>query len=587
MRYREINKVFKDINKQLIIFYSAIVLIIMGISFLIGTHHYRDILIEKESELSLIIAGTLSDSINKISFSGKYQTRIFIGKIVKKYPRIKYIQIVNLDGKVLAHSDSSKNGIQIEGFEFLFKDSQKTIIRNDKNYKKIISPYYGEYIKGLSGQIEIAIISEELSKNIETGFIYIASILALLTLLAIFFIYIVSNILSRPIKHIAKLLNIVTDATSDFIFYKDLNHRYLGSNIAFANFINIDRVSIVGFNDDELNIKTFFSKEQEAEVMLNKKSITNRKSLKNRNSKDITLLNQLSPLYDDKNEVFGVVSISRDITKNHKMEQEIFEKNEELIELNKTLELRVALEVEKKERQQRMLIEQSRLAQMGEMIGNIAHQWRQPLNVLGLIFQKIHLSSQRDALDKKSVKKSVDKAMLLINKMSTTIDDFRDFFKPQNEKELFNLENSLKNTISILDASLKYHFIDTIVEIDEKIEIFGFESQFSQVLINIVNNAKDALVEQSRESLYIKISAKVKNEKIVITILDNAGGIDDTIIDKVFNPYFSTKEEGKGIGIGLYMSKVIIEKNMQGSLTVRNFLDGAEFKIELSALKGK
>jgi signal transduction histidine kinase len=218
---------------------------------------------------------------------------------------------------------------------------------------------------------------------------------------------------------------------------------------------------------------------------------------------------------------------------------------------------------------------------MGEMIGNIAHQWRQPLNALGLVLQNIHFTYQMDELNDEFMQKSIDKGKMLTSSMSKTIDDFRDFFKPNKLKENFNVSQIIKNTTELIEASYNNNNITLKTDLDTDITIEGYPSEFSQVILNILSNAKDALMEYKVSSRIVNIKTYEQNNKIIISIEDNAGGIPKEIISKIFDPYFTTKEEGKGTGIGLYMSKTIIENSMGGELEIVNSTDGAKFIIKL------
>ena len=266
---------------------------------------------------------------------------------------------------------------------------------------------------------------------------------------------------------------------------------------------------------------------------------------------------------------------------NSMLEEKVAERTKELAEINKTLDHRVFEEISKRRDQEQLLIQQSRFAAMGEMIGNIAHQWRQPLNALALLLQNIAISYEMERLDKALIQRVNDKGMLLINTMSTTIDDFRNFFKPNKEKELFNIESFITKTLRMISGAFKNALIDIRVDLKPDLEVYGYPNEFSQVMLNILNNAKDALVERNIQGRYILIESFNDESSVYIRISDNAGGIDQGVMAKIFDPYFSTKEEGKGTGIGLYMSKVIIETNMQGKLFVQNSDQGAIFTIRL------
>lgn len=266
---------------------------------------------------------------------------------------------------------------------------------------------------------------------------------------------------------------------------------------------------------------------------------------------------------------------------NDALEQRVKERTEELNLLNHQLDQRVKEEVLKRSEQEQILIQQSRFAAMGEMIGNIAHQWRQPLNALGLLMQNIEYAYESDALNEAYIKRVVEKSNALTQSMSQTIDDFRNFFKPNKNFEIFSCARAYESTIGMVGSSIANNAIEIKENIDKTVCINGFSSEFSQVLLNILNNAKDALVEHKADHRLITVSIYKDSEFAYLSISDNAGGIKDEIMHKIFDPYFTTKDEGKGTGIGLYMSKTIIENNMHGSLSVENKNEGATFSIKI------
>jgi signal transduction histidine kinase len=249
----------------------------------------------------------------------------------------------------------------------------------------------------------------------------------------------------------------------------------------------------------------------------------------------------------------------------------------QLKSLNENLEQRVEAEVRKNLEQERILVHQSRLAAMGEMIGNIAHQWRQPLNALGLLLNNIQDADEFGELDSAYISESVAKGRQLINKMSSTIDDFRNFFKPNKEKTSFSLKKAVHETLEILSASFRNNNITVHIEGEKDVVAYGFPNEFFQVMLNILNNAKDAMLANGVRRGEIHVVIAHRDGQAEVTIRDNAGGIPEHILPKIFDPYFTTRE--KGTGIGLYMSKMIIENNMEGRLEARNCEGGAEFLI--------
>lgn len=290
-----------------------------------------------------------------------------------------------------------------------------------------------------------------------------------------------------------------------------------------------------------------------------------------------------------------IYSIVHDVTQRRQAEEALKSLNEELdrrvtertAELADTIrklraEIDERLRAEKALREKElMLIHQSRQAALGEMIGNIAHQWRQPLNTLGLVVQQLPLLYECGEFTKEYLDKSVAQSMNVIQHMSQTIDDFRNYFLPDREKVEFMVSEVIAQTVVLIEDSFKDQKIDIEVLTQDSPAIQGYRNEFAQALLNILNNARDALSERAIAVPKVTISIGCEDGKAVVTISDNAGGIPNEILSKVFDPYFTTKGPDKGSGIGLFMSKTIIEKNMGGSLTARNTGEGAEFRIEV------
>lgn len=244
--------------------------------------------------------------------------------------------------------------------------------------------------------------------------------------------------------------------------------------------------------------------------------------------------------------------------------------------------------INQNQKQYELLSQKSKLVAMGEMIANIAHQWRQPLSVITTAASGIKVNKEMGNLNDAFLLDSIDKIHDSANHLSETIEDFRDFFRPEKEKTLFFLHNTIKKSLSLFSSQIKEEGIEVIESI-ETIQLEGFERELLQVLINLLNNAKDAIKEQKIVHGLIFISATTKENTIVIKIKDNANGIKLDIIDRIFEPYFTTKHKAQGTGIGLYMSQEIIARHMGGKISVKNSVysyqdtkyKGALFTIEL------
>jgi len=254
--------------------------------------------------------------------------------------------------------------------------------------------------------------------------------------------------------------------------------------------------------------------------------------------------------------------------------------------LNGNLEIQMQNHIEKNRQQEIMLFQQSRHAQMGEMISMIAHQWRQPLNVLSLLTQNIVFKYKLQKLDDRVMDDFKEDSMRQILQMSKTIDDFRDFFKPDKSVKVFDIKQQLTHAVEMVKPIVAAHGIELSFQGEDGLKVESFPNEFGQCVINILNNAKDVLLEScGDQSKKIEVIAKRgENNSVVVTIEDNGGGIETYVMPHIFEPYFSTKGVKHGTGLGLYMSKIIVEEHMHGRISVTNGDEGARFEIVLQGL---
>jgi C4-dicarboxylate-specific signal transduction histidine kinase len=261
------------------------------------------------------------------------------------------------------------------------------------------------------------------------------------------------------------------------------------------------------------------------------------------------------------------------------MRQTILDDFLQLEEHNKELEKEIQVEVKKNREKDKLLFQQNKMAALGEMLGNISHQWRQPLMEISSLFLPLEAKLSMDIpLEKEEILESINKLNDITKYMSNTIDDFRDFFATDKEKIEFKLLEQINSTINIISGGLKAHNIKLDIIIKKNPILIGYKNEYSQVLINIINNAKDILIQRKIKEPYIKITIYEENENIVTMIEDNAGGINVIPIEKIFEPFF-TYQKVNGSGLGLFMSKLIIQNNMNGQLFAENSSSGAIFKI--------
>ncbi|NVJ54621.1 MAG: HAMP domain-containing histidine kinase [Campylobacteraceae bacterium] len=250
-------------------------------------------------------------------------------------------------------------------------------------------------------------------------------------------------------------------------------------------------------------------------------------------------------------------------------------------EMIDSLESKIQKEIKQRTNQEKLMMQQSKLAAMGEMIGNIAHQWRQPISEINAVLMELETITRYDKLEKEHLLENIKLCNQVTEHMSTTISDFQNFFKPTKKKEEFSVLKACKKALAIINASLTNNRINLTFDIQEDNIISGYSNEFSHAILNIISNAKDALVLRKIKNPEIKISIKVGKTYTVIKILDNAGGIKLKDIDTIFQPYFTTKYAKQGTGIGLYMTKMIIENNMEGFVQAKNVKNGALFTIKV------
>ncbi len=283
--------------------------------------------------------------------------------------------------------------------------------------------------------------------------------------------------------------------------------------------------------------------------------------------------------------IFIIPSTTWDVNKNFKRLVELntlyAQSKEQLQEINTSLEERVHTEVEHNRKKDQQMLEQSRLAQMGEMISMIAHQWRQPLSAITATTGTMGIKMELDSYDKVFMQESIKKINMYAQYLSTTISDFRNFFKHDKEKNITSLNDVTLGSLHIIGSSLESHGIVVETYLDSKIEFHSYPNELKQVLLNLLKNAQDVLIENEIKEPKIIIKTINTDENISLKICDNAGGVSEENINCIFDPYFTTKEKLDGTGLGLYMSKLIIEDHCKGRLSVANVDQGACFTIEL------
>ncbi len=482
----------------------------------------------KESNINQSKNRTNSLAVNSSSWlmSNDYIGLQEVVDSISIYKDEVHIMIVDLKGKILAHSDKSKVGlylvddVSVKHLNSLTKEFEvlKLYSTKDNHFIEVASPIF--YKNQLLGYVrnkmdnKYWINSFEAIKNEFILFTLIATIFAML------FAYTIANILTKN----------------------------------FYNLIDVTKKIKAG----EKNIKA--NENVVKEIQLLSKEFNSMIEVKEKNEQVILELNQ-------------------------NLEKIVQERTKELNFLNENLEQKIADEVEKNRQKDVFIQQQARLAALGEMIGNIAHQWRQPLSVITTSVSALSLKEEFGILEANDIKHTNDTVKKMAEFLNNTIENFRNFFQKDQPKKNFIIAQTIDNTLEIIKASYDNHFITLNKDLDNTIKYFGSENFLAQVLLNILSNAKDAFIENQIENK--KVNVKLFKEKDIIKILiqDNAGGIKEENIDKIFDPYFTTKHKSQGTGLGLYMSTQIINKHFNGTLSVSNVINedekGACFLIEI------
>lgn len=348
---------------------------------------------------------------------------------------------------------------------------------------------------------------------------------------------------------------VLLDTIPNAIYYKNIDGKFLGCNTAFGTLVNSTREEIIG--------KTAFDFFPEKIAMINTQIDKELLKTFTTNSSEFTF-------YTPSNEMKHIV-LNKAVYKN----------------IDGTIGGIVCIMDDMTERiqQKQFLIQQSKLAEMGDMIAAIAHQWNEPLVELSALVQDIQTSYLLNELKDNDVQSFVNDSMVQIKYMSKTLSDFRNFLKPSTKKVLFSISKALNEINEIIGKQVFYSNINMSFNYkneNEELLIYGYENEFKQVLLNIINNAKNKIIEKNlpiNKKGSIDINIKRCEESNMIEIIDDAGSIDEKIINSIFEPYFTTKEDG--MGLGLYMAKIIIEDKMKGTINVRNYKNCVIFTINL------
>ena len=360
------------------------------------------------------------------------------------------------------------------------------------------------------------------------------------------------------IEELSRLLRNTIDSVDNLIFVKDSDFKYIEFNEAFRKFIGLSRDEILGKDDYDLFDEEVASsfRSYDKKMLAEQKQQENYEWVKYPDGSDVYLLTLKAPLCDKDANVAGLVGNCVDLTREELLKDEIAA-------------------------QEDMMIAQSRHAAMGEMISMLAHQWRQPLSIIAMNATNIIVDIELESLQEADLKETAKSIINQTQELSKTIDDFKDFFKPDKVSDIVLLNDIVTDALGVIGKNLKNNAIELQLDISQTLKLKTYARELMQVLIHILKNAIEAFADKKAEKKIIWISMDTLKDSVILRIEDNAGGIDDAIIDKIFDPYFSTKPDKNGTGLGLYMSKTIVDKHLHGSIKVKKIGNRSCFEIKL------
>lgn len=485
------------------------------------------------------IARNLAEaSVEPIITENSVALQLLVNDLKKNEIDIRYIYIVNKKQQIIAHTFGQSFPRDLLKTDRLLPVPQETFIQSLQTEEESLTDVTATIHKGDFGRAHIglsgAAIEEELNKVVSQGLPFIALIILLASAAAWWFAV-------RITKPVAALVEGV----------RSVGEGMLGASIDIKANDEIGELARA-FNRMVNDLQLRRAERLQAEEMLRL---------------------QTGRLEDE-------------VAERQLAQKALAAKQLQLECLNNSLEDRVNHALNELRVKDKIMMTQGRQAAMGEMINNIAHQWRQPLNNLGLVVQNIKADYDHGTLTPETLTADIEKTMNTIIFMSHTINDFSSFFCNDRVKQTFQIYLGITKVLAMIEASLSKQGIKLVIEQRDKgVSIEGYFNEYNQVLLILLNNAKDALLERGVEHPVIAVSISRNGEQAIVRISDNAGGIPEEIIELIFDPYFTTKEHGKGSGIGLYLSKSIIEEHFGGTLTAANIDSGTEFTVSAPCAK--
>ncbi|MFW6307683.1 MAG: sensor histidine kinase, partial [Campylobacterales bacterium] len=445
--------------------------------------------------------------------------------------------------------------------------------------EEISVDFSGGFMDRDKGYIRVGISKEGLSHSLNEGIVVFGTVFLLLLVFGLYVLYVISRYYGDPIKRLAYEFEGVLEFSPLLIVFYGRDGKVVEASRNFISSFSLELEEESIYEIMQRYSVGDFAKEDES-VFLDEQILRSQSVFYTDEEEKVFQVIKF-PALKSENGVELVGAILNDITSLIRREDELKKNKEALEELNTSLEKRVEDELLKNREKDELVIRQSKLAAMGEMSSNIAHNWRQPLAVLGGVFLNLSDAYEDGSLSSDYFKKEIDIGESTLRGLSKTIDNFRDFFKPEGAKSAFVIHKEIDKALDFIGSSLQDNSIEIEYEPSLELASFGYPAEFSQVVLNILTNAKEVLKSRGIKNPNIKIRVFKEDNVNVIEIEDNAGGVEPENVDRIFEPYFSTKSVESGAGFGLFMSKIMIEKNMGGTLSYIKGSSGAIFRIEV------
>ncbi|CAM3854509.1 PAS domain S-box protein [Arcobacter cloacae] len=572
-----------SIKSKLTLIILSVTTITSALGYIGFVFWYMNEQYKKTLELSNTIGIVISQDVGKLILLDDVSAAADISTQLKSFKNLQKLVLYKKDGNAILQYNIEDKGFEAEKIDFTKIDKIFKYDNIIKVYHKAM--YQNKYLGVVHFEFKIDSLSEIIKKDLLMILLIFMYVFGISFFLAKFFaarftkpILKLVNFLERIDKTESLKKRVVTNEQNEFgKLYNEVNrmlqrieNSYYALKLASVAFetqsgmiitnkekkilqVNSAFTKLTGFTLEDVKgktpsiLKSGLQNKEFYENMydsLNKYNfwmgeITNLR-------KDGTIINEhllIQSILNENNEVMYYIASFLDNTKQKEMEQQL--------QIN-----------------QQLLLQQSKLAAMGEMLENIAHQWKQPLSTITTLTSGILLNKEYNILDDNFLKEGLNNITNSAKYMSKTIDDFRDFYSNKVEKKEFDIEDSIEKALVLLSTKLVKKDIVIIKNLDN-LKILGYKNELIQVYMNILSNAIDSLDDLEDEIKIIQINSKVENNKLILEFLDNAGGINEEIIDKIFDSHFTTKSEKQGSGIGLYMSKIIIDKS-HGELKVSN-----------------